>query len=115
MKRIALALMLLTTSAFAHDHNRPDLDGWYGSLRSGRGPCCGGPTVDAVTLDGPDWDTKDGHFRVRLEGEWRDVPEEAVVNEPNKDGRALVWPIYYRSFGAPVRIDIRCFMPGMQG
>jgi hypothetical protein len=33
-----------------------------------------------------DWDTKDGHYRVRLEGEWIDVPEDALITEPNRAG-----------------------------
>lgn len=91
----------------AHDHNRPGLDSWYAGLRSGKGPCCGGPSVDATTLDGPDWEAKDGRYRVRLKGRWHDVPPDAVLNEPNKDGRTLVWPI--EGWGG---MTIRCFMPG---
>lgn len=105
--RWLLALVVLTYPALAHDHNRPDLDDWYMNLRSGKGPCCGGPQVDATTLDGEDWETKAGHYRVRIDGEWIDVPDDAVLNEPNKDGRALVWPSW-----ADGKRTIRCFMPG---
>jgi len=31
------------------------------------------------------------------------------ITEPNRAGRTMVWPIYY---GAPMRVEIRCFMPG---
>jgi hypothetical protein len=103
------ALLGYTVFARAHDHNKPGLDSWYSGLRSGKGPCCGGPSVDATTLDGPDWETKDGHYRVRIEGEWIDVPDDAVLNEPNRDGRTLVWPL--RGY---LGITIRCFMPGAQ-
>ena len=52
--------------------------------------------------------SKDGHYRVRLEGEWLDVPDEAVITEPNRVGRTMVWPItrLWRDR------RIRCFMPG---
>ena len=36
---------------------------------------------------------KDGHYRVRIEGDWVDVPEDAVITEPNRVGRTMVWPI----------------------
>ena len=36
---------------------------------------------------------KGGHYRVRIEGEWVDVPDEAVITEPNRVGRTMVWPI----------------------
>lgn len=107
---VSVVLLIMALSihhAGAHDHNRPGLDNWYSSLRSGKGPCCGGPSIDATTLDGPDWESKDGRYRVRLEGEWHDVPPEAVLAEPNKDGRTLVWPI--KGYGG---LTIRCFMPG---
>ena len=104
---VIVVLTVALTKALSHDHDRPGLDGWYQSLRSGKGPCCGGPSIDATTLDGPDWETKDGHYRVRIEGEWYDVPPEAVLTEPNRDGRTLVWPL--RGYSG---ITIRCFMPG---
>lgn len=104
---IVLVLVLSIHPIRAHDRNRPGLDGWYAGLKSGKGPCCGGPSIDATTLDGPDWETKDGLYRVRLKGRWYDVPADAVVNEPNRDGRTLVWPI--EGWGG---LTIRFFMPG---
>ena len=45
----------------------------------------------------------------RLENNWIDVPDDAVITEPNRAGRTVVWPM-------PViegdTIRIRCFMPG---
>src|SRR5262245_45052488 len=29
----------------------------------------------------------DGHYRVFIDGQWIDVPDEAVVKEPNRAGR----------------------------
>jgi hypothetical protein len=107
--RLAAALLLLTTSALAHDHANPILDDWFGSLQSQYGTCCGGPKIDATTLDGLDWDSRDGKYRVRIEGEWVQVPDGAVLHQPNKDGRTLVWMT--KGYGGI--ITIRCFMPGL--
>jgi hypothetical protein len=35
------------------------------------------------------------------------VPDDRVVNEPNRIGRPMVWPQYVN--GNPI---VRCFMPG---
>ncbi len=86
------------------------LQGWFESLRSGRGPCCS--DADGTALSDTDWDTKDGRYRVRIEGQWWVVPEEAVVTEPNRAGRTMVWPVYYRELNTGLRIDVRCFLPG---
>jgi hypothetical protein len=49
-------LLMLTGGAFAHDHNRPGLDGWYQGLRSPAGsPCCDGPAIDAVHPEVVSW------------------------------------------------------------
>ncbi|MGY4479806.1 hypothetical protein [Bradyrhizobium sp. USDA 3364] len=78
---------------------------WFDGLRSGKGPCCS--DADGSAVSDVDWESKDGHYRVRLDGTWIDVPDEAVVTEPNRAGRAMVWPI--RSY---MGVTIRCFMPG---
>ena len=78
---------------------------WFDSLRSHRGPCCS--VADGVVLVDADWESKDGHYRVRIEGAWIDVPDDAVITEPNRFGRTMVWPIK-GTYG----ISIRCFMPG---
>ncbi|MGY3622383.1 hypothetical protein [Bradyrhizobium sp. USDA 10063] len=91
--------------ARAHDLQHPELNGWYESLHSGKGPCCDGS--DAMRVDDADWETKDGHYRVRIDGEWVDVPNDAVVDGPNRAGRTMVWPDYLN--GHPT---VRCFMPG---
>ena len=44
---------------------------------------------------------------VSLTSEWYDVPDDAVITEPNRVGRTMVWPIHgYQG------LSIRCFMPG---
>jgi hypothetical protein len=119
--RLTLRLLLATaTPAAAHDHARPELDGWYAGLHNRHTiPCCDGS--DAARVEDADWDTactinnehgiiQTCHYRVRLEGQWVDVPDEAVVDGPNKDGRTLVWPYFINGMPA-----VRCFMPGVMG
>jgi hypothetical protein len=94
----------------AHDRNKPELDDWYRSLQSGKGPCCGGPSEDATHLDELQWRSKGDGYEVFVEGQWVEVPPPAIVPVPNKDGRALVW--LYHFDGKPV---VRCFLPGLMG
>ena len=58
-------------------------------------------------VDDPDWESNGGHYRVRIESEWVDVLDDAVITVPNKVGRKMVWPMR-DSKG----LKIRCFMPG---
>lgn len=90
-----------------HYANEP-LHAWFDQLGSGRGLCCS--FADGRAIEDVDWDSQDGHYRVRLQGEWVIVPEDAVVTEPNKFGRAVVWP-YMNTKGVT---QIRCFLPGAQ-
>lgn len=115
----ASGLALNVWTAAPHEAAARDLDGryansplkgWFESLHSGKGPCCS--DADGSALSDADWEVKGGHYRVRIEGEWWDVPDEAVIKEPNRAGRTMVWPVYYRAFGGPLRLEIRCFMPG---
>lgn len=102
----ALLIVLMTRGGLAHDHHRPELDGWFKSLRSKGGtPCCDGS--DQTGLRDPEWERVGDKFRVYYKGEWRDVPDDAVIYEPNKVGPAMVWPVEYGDM-----IVIRCFMPG---
>lgn len=95
----------------------PNLHTWMDGLRSGKGPCCS--DADGTALSDVDWQTKDGHYQVRLDIskesgkidlEWIDVPDDAVITEPNLIGKTMVWPI--RGY---LGINIRCFMPGAEG
>ena len=43
----------------------------------------------------------------RLENNWIDVPDDALITEPNRVGRTMVWPLRFDG-----QILIRCFMPG---
>lgn len=98
-----------TISVQAHDDGRyanSPLKAWFDSLHSkSGGPCCS--NADGIAISDVDWDTKDGHYRVRLDGEWVDVPRDAVITEPNRAGRTMVWPYYVQGHAL-----IRCFLPG---
>ena len=78
---------------------------WFDGLRSGKGLCCS--DADGFAVSDPDWESKSGHYRVRVDNEWIDVPDDAVITEPNRAGRTMVWPLK-GSLGT----TIRCFMPG---
>jgi len=67
------------------------LHGWFEGLRSGKGPCCS--DADGTALSDVDWESKDGHYRVRIEDQWWDVHDDAVIKEPNRAGRTMVWPV----------------------
>jgi len=106
--RIVLIFLLLCTPALPHDPEHPELNKWFDNLRSAKGLCCS--FADGFAVSDVDWESKDGHYRVRLENKWIDVPDDALITEPNRVGRTMVWPL---------RIDgktfIRCFMPGSMG
>jgi hypothetical protein len=106
-----LPLLLAAPSMHARDLDgryaaqNPELHQWFEGLRSGKGPCCS--DADGSAVSDVDWETAGGHYRVRLDGVWIDVPDEAVITEPNRIGRTMVWPI--RGY---LGVTIRCFMPG---
>ncbi|MBR0716034.1 hypothetical protein [Bradyrhizobium liaoningense] len=115
-----LMLALATPYGQARDDGRyanSPLKEWFDSLRSGKGPCCS--DADGSAISDSDWESKDGRYRVRvprygylLDGQqqelvWVDVPDDAVISEPNRVGRTMVWPIY-----GYMGVAIRCFMPG---
>lgn len=100
--------MSIVRSAFARDDGRyaqSPLKSWFDSLKSGKGPCCS--DADGSVVQDADWEVKDGHYHVRLNGEWHDVPEDAVLTQPNLYGKTMVWPI-----GGWGGLTIRCFLPG---
>ena len=105
---IVLLFGLASQVSHARDDGRyanSPLKPWFDSLKSGKGPCCS--DADGYAVSDPDWESKSGHYRVRIEGEWYEVPDEAVITEPNRAGRTMVWPI--KGWGG---LTIRCFIPG---
>jgi hypothetical protein len=105
---VGILLLVLVGAVQARDDGRysnSPLKPWFDSLKSGKGLCCS--FADGYVVTDPDWESKNGHYRVRIDNEWVDVPDDAVIKEPNRVGRTMVWPTR-GSFG----ISIRCFMPG---
>lgn len=116
MRFLFVALFLLVSSCsepvFAFDNGQygdvPDnVRSWFKSVRSPRGvPCCDEADGHRTT-----WDKHPGsdNYWVPIEGEWREVPPEAVVyNAGNPVGEAVVW---YVKQGTNTYY-IRCFVPG---
>jgi hypothetical protein len=100
---------LVSNLLFARDDGRfanSPLKEWFDRLASRNGLCCA--FADGVSVQDVDWDTQEGHYRVRIQGQWLVVPDAAVVTEPNRFGPAVVWP-YNDRYG---NTQIRCFMPG---
>jgi len=106
---VGTTTLFFAISATARDLNgrytNSPLKGWFDQLSSGKGRCCS--IADGNSVADPDWESKNGHYRVRLKGEWIDVPDDAVVTEPNRAGQAIVWPLDELD-----GLGIRCFMPG---
>lgn len=100
---IALLVVHFST-AHAHDHQRPELTDWMTGLHSkNRTWCCKGDDTDPID----EWETKGDHYRVKFRGQWFDVPEDAIVDGPNKAGDALLW--MNKGWAG---MSVRCFMPG---
>ena len=109
---VVLLMAMMTFPMWARDDGRyaaSPLKSWFDSLRSDKGPCCS--DADGTALADPDWTSKDGHYRVRLDNEWFDVPDAAVLKQPNLYGRTMVWPLRTRVYGSGIT-EIRCFIPG---
>jgi hypothetical protein len=106
----ALLAALASQNGQARDRGQyadtnPELKAWFDRLRSGKGPCCS--DADGSAVSDVDWESDGGHYRVRLQGQWIEVPDDAVITEPNRVGRTMVWPMY-----GTLGITIRCFLPG---
>ena len=113
--QLTMALVILCVIVFIPNHLYARDDGrfansplkeWFDRLASRNGLCCA--FADGVSVQDVDWDTQEGHYRVRIHGQWLVVPDAAVVTQPNRFGPAVVWP-YYDRYG---NTQIRCFMPG---
>ena len=115
---IVLILVLIWSYAYPRDldgrYAQSHLKSWFDALTDQKGvSCCS--NADGTVLTDADWESKDGHYRVKVP--WRDskssetvwivVPDAAVITGPNKDGRTIVWPLY-----GYLGTTIRCFIPG---
>jgi hypothetical protein len=82
---------------------------WFDSLKSKKGPCCS--DADGTALKDVEWRNQNGRYQVLLRGEWIDVPDDAVLNQPNLFGQAIVWE-YPDLYGYKGADSIRCFIAG---
>ncbi len=110
-------LSLVAFNATAHDSRyaekhplTKEQHKWFDNLQSGKGLCCS--NVDGSVLTDADWKTKDGHYQVFIDDQWRDVPDDAVIKGPNLYGPTMVWPIRIWNNATDMRIEIRCFIVG---
>ena len=109
---IIISLAMLVVDSEARDRGQfakstPEMKKWFDGLKSEIGSCCS--DADGTALSEVDWESNNGHYRVRLNGQWIDVPDNALVTEPNLTGRTMVW-LMPQIDGDTIRI--RCFMPG---
>ena len=87
-----VSAMFIVVAAFAHDHNHPELDAWYGSLMQPDNPavsCCG--LADAYWCD--DYYARDGKAFCKITDD-RDLsyrPNVPVGTEIEIPERKLKW------------------------
>jgi hypothetical protein len=109
---LAAAVILIRdpTGKWAGDPLQP----WFESLRNNAGmSCCA--RADGYPVDDGEWDMKDNHYRVFLNGEWTVVPDDNVILSPNKFGKAIVWLTMQGELDTDrpaLGARILCFMPG---
>jgi hypothetical protein len=83
MNRLVLFAILFCGPAFARDDGRysnSPLKEWFDRLASGKGLCCS--FADGYVVEDPDWKSSNGNYQVRIDNQWVDVPDNAVVTEP---------------------------------
>jgi hypothetical protein len=108
---VIILIFFVATKSYAFDSEKymnvdPNVRQWFKNQRSPHGvPCC-----DVADGHQTEYDMRpDNHYWVPIEGEWRQVPSEAVIyNAGNPVGEAIVW--YVRQ--GPDAVYIRCFVPG---
>lgn len=116
---ISVLFLTLPHPAAATDHGQfghvsPELRAWANSLTNKRKEgCCA--TADGWKPEEVEYDIKGNKYRVKIDGQWYDVPPSAVIERPNRFGFPVVW--YFRTWDNGIRpsISIRCFIPGAGG
>lgn len=110
MMKTWIIVLLLTAPAYAHMADRADLNKWMNGLTNKQGGQCCNHT-EARRIEDPDYEALpdgSGDYRVKIDGGWVVVPQNRVIQEPNRYGPALAWP--YINMGGIT--EIRCFLPG---
>ncbi len=121
MRYIAIALVMLATTAIARDdagrwaQADPALRQWF---RDQRSPLTGQSCCDEADGTEAEEDIRNGHYWARWKmkprgfdqeftTEWVEIPDEVVIREPNKNGAPIVW--WWFEDGKPAA---RCYSPG---
>ena len=121
IRLVSIAVLFLAPShlAAAADHGQlgptsPEMKAWANSLQNKLSEgCCS--TADGWKPEAVEYDMRGNKYRVKIEGQWYDVPANAMIDLPNKFGFPVVW--YYKTWDNGIRpsISIRCFIPGAGG
>lgn len=112
---IIFVIFAAGTVVFGRDNGQyanidPAIKKWIKELKNSKGEnCC--DTADGYPVEAEN-DTAKGHWRVRINGEWIVVHDEAVLISPNRLGYPMVWwyPVWESS--KVMHPQIRCFLPG---
>ena len=84
-------------TAYPHDPDRPELNGWFKNLKNKAGEsCCDGGDGQHAEAD---WDMAKGGYggslkhphRPNESAKWFDVPYSAAIDKLNISGIAIVW------------------------
>ena len=109
--RVVLVASILICPAIARDDGRfnhlpVDLRDWF---RSQQSPVSGERCCDEADGTYVEEDIREGHYWVRWSTvwQWQRVPDEVIINGPNRVGLPVVW-WHYDHLG----VRIRCFVPG---
>lgn len=110
-----IAFLLITLPCFAAPPSDAGPDGslhvWFEHQHSITGAwCCN--LADGHVIAESDWRTSDGHYEVKIEGNWHMVPASALrdpLGGPNPTGHAVVW---WKQVGSDT--VILCFAPGSE-
>ena len=115
MRILMLIICVLPVPVRAFDNGQytdvPDnVRSWFKSIRRPSGVlCCDIADGQRTTWKGDEA----GRYWVPINGEWVQVPEEAVVyNSGSPISEAVVWYTRFEEGGIQYGIFIRCFVPG---
>ena len=108
-------------TAYPHDPDRPELNGWFKSLKNKAGEsCCDGGDGQHAEAE---WDMAERGYRVLLKhphrpnepAKWFDVPYSAVIDKPNISGIAMVWWAPSYDMDGSMTPMWHCFIAGAGG
>jgi len=100
---LVLLMLLLPHKSYAHEGPLHD---WFENLHNQiNGKCCA--EADGSPVDDDAWKIQGRHYAVKIDGSWEIIPDDKLVTESNKFGKAVLWMVH--TDGKPV---VRCFLPG---